>query len=95
MPTHDEHLKRVLEERAKQDREMMSSPDHWPRWPVLPLKRVRDGQMECAFLWADSRPRVYLSDVISFSNNRRSLSEVEHKDYATLRELIEDGWTVD
>lgn len=91
----DEHVQRVLAERRKQDNEMMAGPDHWPRWPVLPLKRYCTDGPEFGFLWADSRPRVYIGNVIDFSNNRRSLSEIPHKDYPTLSALQDDGWMVD
>lgn len=69
------------------DLQFMQSPLVWPRWPVLPLKRHRDHNLECAFLYAEGTPKVYLGDIHAEVNKT--------KEYKTFEEIIADGWRVD
>ena len=79
--------------RVLTDLEMMSSPNDWPRWPQLPLKRWRDGEMDCGVIveWASGvRPIIYLKNL--FQNFAADTPTVE---YPSLEALVADGWVVD
>lgn len=69
------------------DLEFMKTPMKWPHL-ILPLKRVKDGQLECAVL-VEGAPRVYLADMYSVTPN------TEIKEYMDYEGIVDDGWRVD
>lgn len=79
-------------ERRAQDREMILTPDNWPIWPNLPLKRV--GKWEHGFLKNTSlsddtvEMRVYLGTVFGGPGG-------SFVDYEDVDALLDDKWTVD
>jgi hypothetical protein len=88
-----------LKARGMRDLAMMSDSRQWPSWPVLPLKRVVDGMLECG-LMADDRHyrqrkcRVYIANIYRLPPDLDS-KEVKHQDYETFALAIADGWGVD
>lgn len=83
------------------DLEMMRSPDRWPCWPVLPLKRY-DGKDRCGFpstgliAELDGVPRFTVFDGNLF---QRPLCFDDPKtvryDYDSFEAMLADGWVVD
>lgn len=73
---------------------MMYSPDDWPRWPALPLKRSRKNSFpEIGFILEskDQPYRVYLGSIYGES----SLQDHSYMDYDSYEAIVEDGWIVD
>jgi hypothetical protein len=81
--------------KPKTDREKILSPDHWPRWPILPLKRsasakpnigciVGDPEGENVYFVPDMN--MYGIDDDRIAVNGRSVN---------VDELIKEGWIVD
>jgi hypothetical protein len=83
---------REKEERLR-DIRMIETPDHWPLWPTLPLKRYTPDErgvkrMQVGFMVAveERRWHVYLSDLISAS--ARAKKKAEGK-IGTVKDLVE------
>jgi hypothetical protein len=77
------------------DLQMMQSPNLWPIWPHLPLKRKVEGKMwpEHGFLFqpgADGIFWFYFGSMFA-SHKEAPLS----LDSAGLESLVADGWVVD
>jgi hypothetical protein len=80
------------EERAKH-LQMMQTPDDWPVWPYLPMKRKAPG-WTVGFLCETANvvePRVYLGNMYS----RKSLEDMEQKVYEDFEAILDDLWVVD
>ena len=81
--------------RREQDKEMILSPDRWPVWPKLPLKRYGYEQ-DHGFVFNgslnddDPEPKVYLATI--FHSIDKSTLFIEYTD---IDALLDDGWTVD
>jgi hypothetical protein len=78
------------------DREMILSEDHWSRWPLLPLKRVRDGRLETAVLVApvDKHGKCYISrgnNVFEFDEDLST----NHGEPIMVDDVLAEGWKVD
>jgi hypothetical protein len=39
---------------------MLNEPMHWPKWPILPMKRTVDGDVESGFAVTADHPTVIL-----------------------------------
>lgn len=72
--------------------EMMTSPDNWPMWPLLPLKKVADGWEVglLAEIGGEVQPIVYLSNMFAGINDRTPKLSFE-----SFREIFDAGWRVD
>lgn len=94
-------------EQAQLDRErdlaMMQSPNDWPNWPVLPIKKwdKEKHQMDCACI-IDEGPlrqsvgiKVYLVSMYQLCEKSKPLMEHKSKEYPSLDALVADGWKVD
>lgn len=87
-------------EKTKDDLGMMQHPMEWPKWPVLPIKRIKIDpksgyrDTECAIMYADGTPRVYLCSMYSLSSDK-PLSAIPNKTYPSYNDLVADGWRVD
>lgn len=70
---------------------MMSHPDLWPNWPLLPLKRYVDNDFETGYLMMTG------SNAIQFRRGNvfgpKETDEVIP--YTSFEELVELGWRVD
>jgi hypothetical protein len=81
--------------RREQDKEMILSPDRWPTWPKLPLKR-HGYEQNHGFAFNGSlkddntRPRVYLATIFHAIDDATLYIE-----YTDIDALLDDGWTVD
>lgn len=76
----------------ERDREFILRPDDWPIWPILPLKRFRDGQAEHGFFGGDVSPT---GPATVWIGNMFELSSAEAREYPSLDAVLDDGWTVD
>jgi hypothetical protein len=82
--------------REESEAKMIKTPNDWPRWPVLPLKRNREkAEFETAVLFEDKyhaagTPRVYLSNMYA-----KVEESTKYIDYASVDALLNDGWRID
>lgn len=74
----------------------------WPRWPVLPMKRPRPGEMpEFGFLYADNARDedtviVYVTDTYTWRESTPDeRAAIKRLTYPTVDALLDDGWVVD
>jgi hypothetical protein len=80
-------------ERREQDLAMMKSPNDWPIWPKLPLKRP--GHDEHGYLINTSvkddtvEPKVYMRFIF------QEHEPTAFREYESLEAVVSDGWTVD
>jgi hypothetical protein len=76
------------------DLKMMRTPEDWPVWPRLPLKRRQGGGQppELGFLVAiaEWRTRVFFDDMFAPITD-----DTRCKDYPDLEAIVADGWIVD
>lgn len=85
----------------QRDLNMMKSPDNWPRWPLLPIKRSKGpGFPQCASLFADGKPTVILTNLWALedlpgSTYGEKFANVEKIEYPSFDALVTDGWRVD
>jgi hypothetical protein len=81
--------------RRDQDKKMILSPDRWPIWPKLPLKRYGQ-EKDHGFVFNGSldddntKPIVYLATVFHAVDE-----DTETIEYEDIDGLLDDGWTVD
>jgi len=79
--------------RRVQDLEMMRTPDNWPIWPRLPLKRPGHGEhgyLVNTHLYDNTvEPKVYMG--LIFEDH----GSLKFKEYESLQAIVDDGWTVD
>ena len=73
---------------------MIKSPNNWPRWPALPVKRMLTTEMQVGYLFGDPRPgkpiMIYKGNIWAISVKDPVLME-----YQTAEEMVADGWKVD
>lgn len=77
----------------QQDFNMVMDDSGWPRWPVLPMKRKRGGNVEFGVVIAGSRRIVYLCSI--FNTKGISDGTAEKVEYEAVEEMLADGWIVD
>jgi hypothetical protein len=81
----------------KRDLEMAKNPNRWPVWPQLPLKRIRDGNLECGRLIERggifTPPRI--EPVVYFGTIFEPTKDAEKITYQDLSAIFDDGWRVD
>lgn len=73
------------------DVEFMKDPDKWPYWPVLPLKRYVNNNLECGLIFASGEPKIFLTNVFAGKN----LEEVDTISYESYEALTGAGWMID
>jgi hypothetical protein len=81
---------------SEKDIKMMSTPDNWPRWPRLPVKRSDpkwQGQIEVGVMMAveGHLTTVFLTTLFS----EIKLDTTKKIVYGSYEEIQEDGWIVD
>lgn len=73
---------------------MINTPDNWPCWPALPLKRYPEGGfMEAAVILEQPMNlpiRVYLTNMFMGVTK-----ETPYREYPTAQAVVADGWVVD
>jgi hypothetical protein len=70
----------------------MEDIDHWPKWPVLPVKRRTKNDTEIGILWAEKKPIIYL---VNMYNIPPDLTKAPQISYESFQALVFDGWVVD
>ena len=76
----------------ERDKEMFTTPNRWARHPILPLKRYREQAVppELGFVLVQDITKVCLGNMYS--------TDIKNRDfiiYASIDELLDDGWVVD
>jgi hypothetical protein len=72
--------------------DMLQSPQEWPKWPWLPIKRYQKENTwpECGLVYADGAFKVYRyhygSTVVEVAN---------FTEYPSPQAIVADGWIVD
>ena len=81
------------------DLEMMQSPDLWPQWPVLPMKKRDDHNrpgvlvevlFKSSYAWV---PGATMFEKIKLNDPRLVL--ISKGDTAALQAILDDSWVVD
>lgn len=71
--------------------DMVQNPDRWPIWPILPMKKVTDGQLEAGFFYNahlnDNTVQFYVGNIHELP--RAGLTNL------TPEQVIDLGWRVD
>jgi len=84
-------------QRRAQDREMILDPFKWPHL-VLPIKRMVDGRMQTAIVYAGME-KLKEDEPIQVKLNTTIFGDVgEDSKLTTFKDvdaLLDDGWTVD
>lgn len=75
------------------DLEFMRTPDAWPNWPVLPVKRYVDHKLETGVLLENSANVYYFGAGFNMWNLPKDLSVFDRID--NLQTLVDQGWIVD
>lgn len=73
---------------------MMELTEQWPCWPLLPIKRWKDGKLEIGVLY-----EVGLTKTFKFANANlwdiEYLKEEWRWDTVTLEDIVRCGWVGD
>lgn len=77
--------------RQLHDLGMIQNPDNWPIWPLLPMKRKVDGQLEMGFFLS---PSLYGNTVAFYIGNIHDRQKALELDMSP-EQVIQDGWRVD
>jgi len=72
------------------DKAMIESPDYWPRWPLLPIKR-KWGLEPCVALISEEHGRLRVAYGANLWDTHVGLDWVEFD----VDELLREGWVVD
>lgn len=75
---------------------MMQSPDEWPMWPKLPMRKGTHGNggPELGFLVEGYGPAVYRGNVFT-SVDAFVLNRIEKEAFPTFGAMYAAGWRVD
>lgn len=86
----------------RDDKAMMSSPDRWPRWPWLPMKRHVNGHsdLDLGLLHADAFPdqpcKIYKGNLFEGKLHYFPLADQAFwSEYPNFDAVLADGWIVD
>jgi hypothetical protein len=96
-----ERIAKFEAERRQQDLKMMQSPDDWPRWPLLPIKKPIKGQFpDTAVLFADGTATVIWVNPFTLSERpgttwAEKFDGAKKQAYVSFEAMIDDGWRVD
>lgn len=66
----------------------IGEPSRWPMWPYLPLKRWRDGELDCGHITVTDTTTVKV-DLPGDGEHCRVIH------YADVDALLADGWRID
>lgn len=93
------------------DKYFIQNPDKgtgWPHWPFLPMKRPRPTGGPEGGTIIDRNPiagkidpehvslrTVYLATVWSLLHDNEAFTKAEKKVYASVDEMLADGWVID
>lgn len=89
---------RLLQSRTR-DLSMMQTPECWPMWPFLPLKKYEAGQMISGVLVSTDLVGDAVVQPIIYSHYIHGAKCFNPKNilasYKDLADLMNDGWVVD
>ena len=79
---------------------MLKSPDEWPQWPILPVKKWEGIGMRCGIVLAVEGylSTIFLTNLFALTGNLKDLidnAEIERIVYDSPEVLVADGWEVD
>jgi hypothetical protein len=66
----------------------LKDEDRWPAWPLCPVKKHRDNELEIGCATA-GQPVVVLVNMFEFRSDAPKI------EYESWEALVEDGWRVD
>jgi hypothetical protein len=78
--------------KRERDKKMFTTPSRWARHPILPLKRYKEKALppELGFVLIQHITKVLLGNMYQMDiKNRDSII------YASIDELLDDGWVID
>lgn len=94
--------KRKPKSREEHELKMMQTPDDWPCWPVLPLKKwdEKSHTYDCAILFADGKPVVIKADLFLLNEEPgntwgEKLKNKERIPFDSFDAIVVAGWRVD
>lgn len=78
-----------------EDKELILTPDAWPNWPLLPMKKSVEHGMPNVAVMVDAgldtgKVVLYLANMWS-----ENLTGSEKLEFASVDDLLEAGWRVD
>lgn len=80
------------------DREFILA-EEWPYWPLLPVKRYTNNDLECATLLAPSilclAEEGFRVVYCMFPEYTAEIASTRYTDYADVDAILADGWLVD
>ena len=72
------------------------SPNSWPVFPYLPMKRVEDGIEELGLIWASgSQLVIYNCNLFMLPRKFVDFRKLAKWKYESFEEMTCDGWIVD
>jgi len=76
---------------------MIRSPENWPRWPVLPVKRPAEFGWQIGTIVANEKVynrqgpiKIFLASMFEDVT-----TDTPHREYANAEAAVKDGWIVD
>lgn len=89
------------------DKKFIERPGSWPCWPHCPMKRRAGHEQEAGTIIDrqsignkidpnhESLRIVFMTSIWAVGGGHAKFSEVEKKTYASIEEMLADGWQVD
>ncbi len=81
----------------RDDRAFLLSPDDWPRWPILPMKKKGEFWKEergHGFVFAGHPDTIYFKNIWDIKAEDK-VADYPKQVYADVDALLADGWIVD
>lgn len=78
---------------------MISTPDEWPQWPLLPVKRFKSEEdhtwnnLETGVIHAAAPTRVRVINLWGITEE--AWEKAEKYEYASAQHVVDAGWVVD
>jgi hypothetical protein len=80
----------------QRQKEMINSPCDWPRWPLLPLKRVPTTSFaDIGYIYGDPPKDGTITIYVGGNIYHPTLNNDQAKTYTDVDALLDDGWLVD
>jgi hypothetical protein len=77
-----------------EDLKMMKNPDTWPLHPCLPF-RNKEGKPGFIMDLDGYQWRMFQTNLFSFADSLKSISEVPFQQYDSPEAIVADGWEID
>lgn len=75
------------------DKEFIENPANWPRWPYLPVKRQGKDPWPEPGVMIEGHPTVFLINYYQISPE--IFKTCKSITYASVDDLLADGWIID